>query len=183
MYGTGTMYYANGDKYEGGWKDDCENGYGTMYYANGDKYEGNWADGFRVGYGTYYHSNGKTEQGRWHADELCEVIFKSEWSCCTIRKVKRTNNFTTIFLAYNNVDNDEQTLNISHDAYIEVSQNERFKLINSRNIAIEPNTTKVKANSIKEFILIFPSLPNFVKKFNLIFDPTYEGLNFYDVEL
>ena len=45
MHGTGTYYYANGDKYEGEWKDDKRHGKGTVMYRGEDgsiaeKYEG-----------------------------------------------------------------------------------------------------------------------------------------------
>ena len=31
----GAYTYANGDKYDGEWIDDCKNGQGELYYANG----------------------------------------------------------------------------------------------------------------------------------------------------
>lgn len=54
------MYYGNGDKHEGEWRDDLKNGKGTSqasvgfaYYRNGDKYEGEWQDGKIVGKGNF----------------------------------------------------------------------------------------------------------------------------------
>ena len=44
---------ANGDKYEGQWKDGQANGLGTCVYANGDIYEGQFKDDKRHGQGTY----------------------------------------------------------------------------------------------------------------------------------
>eukprot|EP01022_Parablepharisma_sp_SALTPOND_P006027 TRINITY_DN1244_c0_g1_i20.p3 TRINITY_DN1244_c0_g1~~TRINITY_DN1244_c0_g1_i20.p3 ORF type:complete len:125 (+),score=1.61 TRINITY_DN1244_c0_g1_i20:162-536(+) len=53
-FSLGTYYYANGDKYEGEFKDGKRNGggiclvvtflLGTLYYAKGGKYEGEWKD-------------------------------------------------------------------------------------------------------------------------------------------
>lgn len=39
------MYYLNGDRYEGEWREDKQNGVGTMYYADGSEKYGNWVDG------------------------------------------------------------------------------------------------------------------------------------------
>lgn len=44
----GTCSYADGDKYEGEWKDDKRDGEGTMSYKNGDKFTGEWKEG-RIG--------------------------------------------------------------------------------------------------------------------------------------
>ena len=47
MNGQGTYYYASGERYEGGWKNDKKEGYGVFYWSNGDRYEGEWKDGKR----------------------------------------------------------------------------------------------------------------------------------------
>ena len=36
----GIYDYANGNRYDGMWKNGVKNGQGTLTYANGDKYEG-----------------------------------------------------------------------------------------------------------------------------------------------
>jgi hypothetical protein len=36
--------YANGDRYEGQWKDGKRDGQGTCTYANRDRYKGKWVD-------------------------------------------------------------------------------------------------------------------------------------------
>ena len=38
--GYGIYHYANGNIYQGHWKDDLKNGIGTMIYPSGSKYEG-----------------------------------------------------------------------------------------------------------------------------------------------
>lgn len=48
------MYYSNGDKYGGDWKDDKKEGKGIMYYNNGDKYGGEWSNDIRNGKGYIY---------------------------------------------------------------------------------------------------------------------------------
>ena len=42
--GKGRMTHANGDIYEGYWKNDKANGKGTFWDTNGAKYEGCWLD-------------------------------------------------------------------------------------------------------------------------------------------
>ncbi len=44
MNGQGTYTWADGDKYEGQFKDDNMNGQGTYTWANGDKYVGLFVD-------------------------------------------------------------------------------------------------------------------------------------------
>lgn len=39
---VGTLYFANGDKHEGLWKNDMRNGKGVYYYADGRKVQGEW---------------------------------------------------------------------------------------------------------------------------------------------
>ena len=47
----GEYTYANGDKYDGEWKDNKKDGKGILSCANGDKYDGNWANDKRNGEG------------------------------------------------------------------------------------------------------------------------------------
>ncbi len=44
---------------------NCKNGYGVFLFANGDKYEGRWKNGKRHGYGVYTWSGGKQYQGEF----------------------------------------------------------------------------------------------------------------------
>ena len=39
--------YANGEKYDGEWKDGKKHGRGVLTCANGEKYDGEWKDGKR----------------------------------------------------------------------------------------------------------------------------------------
>lgn len=59
------MNYANGDKYEGGWRDNQKNGKGTYVYANGDVYEGNWKNDLRSGEGTTLADRRHPDADQW----------------------------------------------------------------------------------------------------------------------
>lgn len=41
-----------------------------MYYKNGDRYDGEWKNWNKEGQGIYYFSNGKIERGYWKKNEL-----------------------------------------------------------------------------------------------------------------
>jgi hypothetical protein len=63
-------YNANGNKFEGEFKDGYYNGKGVEYFANGDKFEGEYRDDKRNGIGTYYNNKQKfKETGEWKDDE------------------------------------------------------------------------------------------------------------------
>ena len=51
LAGKGFLFYADGDRYEGEWKDGRMHGKGSYYYGNGDKYEGEWKEDKRHGKG------------------------------------------------------------------------------------------------------------------------------------
>lgn len=40
--GQGTYFYSNGDRYEGGWRDNMRHGKGTFYDNDGSLYIGDW---------------------------------------------------------------------------------------------------------------------------------------------
>jgi len=45
MHGKGNYHWSNGDKYEGDWKKNLQNGIGLKTYANGAFYDGTWLNG------------------------------------------------------------------------------------------------------------------------------------------
>ena len=64
------MYtWANGNTYEGDYKDDRRNGRGVFTFANGDKYEGDFRDDKRHGVGAYNWANGSIYVGEYRDDE------------------------------------------------------------------------------------------------------------------
>ena len=65
----GVSYWANGNKYEGYFKDDKRNGKGVFYWANGDKYEGDFKDDKRTGKGVLYWADGDKYEGDFKDDK------------------------------------------------------------------------------------------------------------------
>jgi hypothetical protein len=63
--GYGKMTYANGDVYEGQWKNGLKQGSGVMDFSNGDKYEGQWKNGKMHGKGVMKFSYGQKYEGEW----------------------------------------------------------------------------------------------------------------------
>jgi hypothetical protein len=67
-------------------KNGIRNGYGVMLYANGDKYEGGFKEGAQDGWGMYVYANGGTltghfEMGRRTASEEKKVVaFFAGWA-------------------------------------------------------------------------------------------------------
>ena len=43
-HGKGKFWHADGDIYNGEWKEDKANGYGVYKHLNGAQYEGEWVD-------------------------------------------------------------------------------------------------------------------------------------------
>lgn len=55
LCGHGVAEYDNGDKYDGNWQNDRQNGQGKYVWANnGDWYTGEWYEGMRHGQGALY---------------------------------------------------------------------------------------------------------------------------------
>ena len=52
------MTHANGDIYEGQWRDDKANGNGVFVDANNAMYTGEWVDDTQHGYGEEQWDNG-----------------------------------------------------------------------------------------------------------------------------
>jgi len=63
--GLGIFTWANGAKYSGDFKDGKQNGSGAFFWPNGARYEGEWKDNKQNGQGTYYYTNGAFKTGRW----------------------------------------------------------------------------------------------------------------------
>jgi len=61
----GIYRFANGDSYDGKWKDDLMNGRGIYNYSNRDVYYGEFVNGHREGDGLYNFSNGDVYDGKF----------------------------------------------------------------------------------------------------------------------
>lgn len=55
--GYGVYVWANGEKYEGYWKDDMRSGEGTNYFTSGAIHKGQWKLDKKNGFGTYTYKN------------------------------------------------------------------------------------------------------------------------------
>ena len=62
----GSVKYANGSKYVGGFKNGKRHGLGSFIFANGDRFRGHYVDGKREGYGTYEFTSGERYEGHFH---------------------------------------------------------------------------------------------------------------------
>jgi hypothetical protein len=78
------IFYRDGDRYEGEWRNDERHGKGVMVYATPsmitddpkyhhfssakvieEKYDGDWIDGKMQGHGIYYYADGSIYTGSW----------------------------------------------------------------------------------------------------------------------
>ena len=50
-----------------------------MYWNNGDRYEGDWKNGKREGKGIKYYNNGTKEDGDWKDDKFQTKGFLGLW--------------------------------------------------------------------------------------------------------
>ena len=60
-----TYSWANGDKYEGLFKDGMKHGRGLYTYKNGRSYRGDYVNDKFEGYGTYTFAKGNRYEGMW----------------------------------------------------------------------------------------------------------------------
>ncbi len=63
--GQGTETFPDGDKYEGGWKNDNKHGHGTLTISDGGKYVGEINDGDMQGHGIYTSTDGGKYVGKF----------------------------------------------------------------------------------------------------------------------
>ena len=59
----GTVFYSNGDKYIGAFKEGARSGKGKYTYSNGNKYIGQWKKGKKNGKGVFIYFNGSKYSG------------------------------------------------------------------------------------------------------------------------
>ena len=63
---SGSVTYAGGGKYVGGFRNGKRHGLGSFVFPNGDRFRGHYTDGRRQGYGTYEFANGERYEGYFH---------------------------------------------------------------------------------------------------------------------
>jgi len=69
--GAGAMVFeGTGARYEGGWKDDKQEGEGTYFYANGNTFAGTWRADKKEGRGTVTAPNGYAFTGEYKNDKM-----------------------------------------------------------------------------------------------------------------
>ena len=69
-HGRGVYRYADGDVYEGDYKDNEMHGRGVYRYTSGAVYEGDWKDDKRHGQGVHRYADGSiSHDGQWEADQ------------------------------------------------------------------------------------------------------------------
>ena len=66
--GTGSMKFANGDRYEGQWIKDRIEGQGTYVYKNGNTYTGQWKNEMMNGRGEMVYAGREVYTGQWEND-------------------------------------------------------------------------------------------------------------------
>lgn len=64
-HGLGVYKYANGDVYEGQFKDGYMHGKGLYRFSDGDTYEGDFSDGVMHGKGIFKYSENESYEGDW----------------------------------------------------------------------------------------------------------------------
>lgn len=86
--GKGRIRFANGERFDGAWKDDLPHGLGEFWFANGDYYQGDVANGRMEGEGTYVASGAEVYEGGFaagkrHGSGTVQwengVSYESEW--------------------------------------------------------------------------------------------------------
>ena len=78
--GQGTMFYANGDTYNGEWVNSLPEGQGTMvYHTTGNRYVGGWKAGRRHGKGVMNFEVADEEM------QLCRICYESEMNALFYR--------------------------------------------------------------------------------------------------
>ncbi|POM80499.1 Radial spoke head protein, partial [Phytophthora palmivora] len=79
-HGKGKCSYANGDEYDGDWRDDQRCGQGVMRYANSqDVYAGQWEDDQRQGYGIYEYHVPEAEHYKPSAQRHQPKKYEGQW--------------------------------------------------------------------------------------------------------
>ena len=71
--GFGTVYFTNGDIYQGEFDCNQKKGKGRIFYSSGDWFEGSWKEDTPAGAGIYHFRDGSTIQGNFLHSEVIGV--------------------------------------------------------------------------------------------------------------
>ena len=91
--GEAVYLCENGTKIEGTWGKPNEKNRGKIYYPNGDRFEGEFREGMKDGEGTYYCQDGRERKGEWNSEEGSKIWIK-EVNGKTSRKYLREGKIT-----------------------------------------------------------------------------------------
>ena len=80
--GKGTVYYANGERTEGTWKNGEPDGKFTTYFPDGARTEETWENGELNGKVTSYFSDGVMAEETWKNGELIATTLRSTRRPC-----------------------------------------------------------------------------------------------------
>ena len=69
----GTLTYANGDTYVGGWQNDKWHGQGTFTFPSGEKHVGKWKNQLPNGQGVHTYTDGRNEEGIFENGEFLDT--------------------------------------------------------------------------------------------------------------
>ncbi len=67
--GVGIMFWPDGTKYEGQFRNDKQHGKGRKIFSNGEFYIGNFANDKANGFGVFQDLNGGKYEGEWKEDK------------------------------------------------------------------------------------------------------------------
>lgn len=101
----------------------------------------------------------------------------------TIKRIERKKNATIIYMTFNNFGRDSDIISISPNSYLETPDGKRYNILKAKGINFNPKVSDVKKNSIIEFSLVYPPLPDNTSKFNIIDDLENSFWNIYDIKL
>jgi hypothetical protein len=79
------QYSSNGQRYEGNFDNDSQNGLGKFFWPNGDVYFGHFVDNFRTGNGTFTWENGDVYQ----VPSFSSILPQKEWWSVELMKKAR----------------------------------------------------------------------------------------------
>jgi hypothetical protein len=72
--GFGVYKYANGNVFNGFWRDNCKQGFGEMKYATGEVFRGNYLKDKKDGEGAYWQNGVPVRYGKWKGNKQVDNV-------------------------------------------------------------------------------------------------------------